>query len=231
MAAIREKIQGAGFLLGIPFLAGCMACLAYCLPGVSSILQYDRDRISSGEIWRLLTSHWAHWSAEHLLWDVVVFMILLALSFRINLKETGIVLGSASAVIPLGLYFLQPELICYRGLSGLDTALFAFVAVHLVKSLKQKGDRVGQVLVLMILAGLGLKIAFEAFVGEAFFVTRMAPNVIVVPLAHIIGAGIGLLLPILIHRVNTRFAPTTTMDLAVSATLRSLPLHQSTNLK
>ena len=191
MTALSEKIKGAGFQAAIPLLAGCLAGLVFFVPVSSTILQYDRDRIGAWEFWRLLTSHWTHWSAEHLLWDVVVFLVLLALSLRINLKKTGIVLGSACVVIPLGLYVFQPELIYYRGLSGLDTALFAFVAAHLVKSLKQKGDRVGQVLVLALLAGLVLKIAYEVFVGEALCVTQMAPNVVVVPMAHVLGSGVG----------------------------------------
>lgn len=207
MATIREKLRGAGVLPGILLLAGCVACLVFYMPGASSILQYDRDRVGGGEIWRLLTSHWTHWSAEHLLWDVVVFIALMALSLHISLRKTGIVLGSASVGIPLGLYFLQPELIYYRGLSGLDTALFAFVVVHMMKSMKRKGDRAGQVLVLTLLAGFCLKIAFETIVGEAVCVTHMAPNVVVVPSAHIIGAGMGLLLPILMRRENTGFHP------------------------
>ena len=191
MAVIQKNIRGAGFLPGIPLLAGCLACFAFFMPGTSSFLQYDRDRIESGEIWRLLTSHWTHWSVEHLLWDAAMFMVLLFVYIRRNPKRVGIMLGTSSIAIPLGIYLLQPGLIYYRGLSGLDAALFACIAVQMAKNVMERGTPSKKVLVSLLLLGLGLKIAFEAVTGQAVFVAHMAPNIVVIPLAHIIGAGIG----------------------------------------
>ena len=91
MAAIKGKIYGAGFFLIFPLLAGCLACLAFFMPGAASLLQYDRDCVEAGEIWRLITSHWTHWSAEHLVWDIVVFIALLVLSLRIDIKKAVLV--------------------------------------------------------------------------------------------------------------------------------------------
>ncbi len=192
MTAIKGKSDGAGFFLLFPLLTGCMACLAFFMPGVTSLLQYDRDCVEAGEIWRLLTSHWTHWSAEHLVWDVVVFIALLMLSLRIDPKKTILVFLLGSAGISLGIYYLQHDLVYYRGLSGLDAALFAFIAAYLVKFLNQKGNRVGRTMALLLLSCLVLKIAYEAIVGEAIWVSQMAQNVTVVPLAHVIGGGIGL---------------------------------------
>lgn len=185
-------IQGARRRAGASLLAGCIACLAFFIPAVSSHLQYDRDRIGAGEIWRLFTSHWTHWSAEHLFWDLAVFVVFFLWSLRIHARYTWILLGSASLIIPCGIYWLLPGMSYYRGLSGLDTALFVFVVMHWMRIMKQRDDRAGRILILFTLAGLGLKIALEAITGEAVCVTNMAPHVMVVPLAHVIGVLIGL---------------------------------------
>ena len=191
MAVKGGKIQGAGILWRIPLLAGIMASLAYFLPGLSTALQYDRNGIEKGQLWRFLTAHWTHWSAGHLIWDTVMFLVLLAWTLRISPKQAGLTLGISSIGIPWAIYLFQPELACYRGLSGLDAALFAYGAMHLLKSVRRDGDRLELFLVISLMAGLGIKILFEAVTGNALFVTDMAHNVIVVPLAHILGAGVG----------------------------------------
>ena len=193
MAAKDRNYTKAGAVLGIPLLAGALGFLMFICPGVSHFLQYDRDCIGNGEIWRLITSHWTHWSGEHLFWDLSVFVLLLAWLMRRDPMKTGTVLGLASLIIPLGIYGLQPDLIYYRGLSGLDSTLFAFLAIKLFSTMKREGDRGGLLLGTVLLAGLCFKIAYEAVTGNAVCVANMAPDVIVVPLAHIIGAGIGLL--------------------------------------
>lgn len=212
MNAFWIGIRGARRHAGASLMAGSIACLAFFIPEASSQLQYDRDRIGAGEIWRLLTSHWTHWSAEHLFWDGVVFMFFFLWSLRINARYTWIILGSASLVIPYGIYWLLPGMSYYRGLSGLDAALFAFVVMHLIRIMKRNEDRVGRILALIVLAGLGLKITFETITGEAVFVGNMATGVIVVPIAHIIGVGIGLLAAYSTRLANISAVPTATLN-------------------
>jgi rhomboid family GlyGly-CTERM serine protease len=192
MAATGRKLRRAGALAAFPLLAVFTACSLFMLPRVGALLQYDRQRIGDGEVWRLFSSHWTHWSAEHLFWDLAVFAVLSAWSLRISPGRTAIVLGAASGLIPLGIYWMQPGLTYYRGLSGLDAALFAFLATHLVAAMKRAGDRAGLLLVAALWAGLCLKIAYEMLTGQAVCVSNLSPGVVVVPLAHIIGAAVGM---------------------------------------
>ena len=63
----------------IPWAALVLSSLAvvlYPLPGWSAGLGYDRDAVAAGQLWRLLTGHWTHWSAEHLSWNLLVFALL-----------------------------------------------------------------------------------------------------------------------------------------------------------
>src|SRR5689334_9624999 len=71
-AATREGGAGGASLL----LAG-LAVIVWLAPaGVAEALQFDRARIASGELWRLVTCHWTHWDADHLAWDVATFVAL-----------------------------------------------------------------------------------------------------------------------------------------------------------
>ena len=46
-----------------------LAAALYALPGTAARLQYDRTAILHGELWRVLTGHLVHWSADQVFWD------------------------------------------------------------------------------------------------------------------------------------------------------------------
>src|SRR6266436_3840904 len=47
------------------------AIVVSLIPGIAPWLQYDRVAVAHGEFWRLFTSHFVHWSQEHLFWDAL----------------------------------------------------------------------------------------------------------------------------------------------------------------
>ena len=57
---------------GWPAFVVVTALAVYLLPGVGEALVYDRSAILTGELWRLVTGHWVHFSASHLFYDVTV---------------------------------------------------------------------------------------------------------------------------------------------------------------
>ncbi len=50
--------------------------------GLATAFELDRSALAAGEWWRVLTSHWAHWSTNHLIWDATALGVLLALAWR-----------------------------------------------------------------------------------------------------------------------------------------------------
>ncbi len=57
----------------------CVALIAiavYLVPGAADLLQYNRQAMAEGQWWRHLTGYVTHWNAEHLFWDVLVFIVL-----------------------------------------------------------------------------------------------------------------------------------------------------------
>ena len=101
------------------------------------------------------------------------------------------VLVAASVLIPAAVWALQCDLAYYRGLSGLDSALFVFVALTLFRHHRLRGDQVGVLLACGFLVGFVLKVTYELVAGQTIFVTGMGPGVVGVPLAHIVGATVG----------------------------------------
>ncbi len=125
------------------------------------------------------TGHLSHWSTGHLLWDLVVFVLLGAV---VELRHgraalaaviaAGVALGGAAGAL------VHPDLTAYRGLSAVDTALFAF----LLASARSPW-----------LALLALKLAVEAWLGGPLFASDMGPGVSLAIGAHLGGAVAGVL--------------------------------------
>lgn len=185
-AGLASRAAGLipALLLGLPALAPLL------WPGAARWLEYDRERIAAGEAWRVVTCHWAHWTGDHLLWDLLVFVLLAALSWRLGRARTAAALAASALLIPLALWTLAPDLGRYRGLSGLDSALFVFLAVALIRRERSAGRTGAVALLAALLLGFAAKVAFEAATGSALFVDDSAAFV-PVPLAHLVGGVCG----------------------------------------
>ncbi|HEX6810481.1 MAG TPA: rhombosortase [Planctomycetota bacterium] len=160
-------------------------------PPLAGALVLERSRLSA-EPWRLLTGHWTHWSADHLIWNVLVFGALGALmELRSRARFLACIVVSALA-ISAALVVLQPQVAHYRGLSGIDSALFAAVVVALLHDALAAGRwRTASCLVLAF-AGLLAKIVFESTTGRLLFVDAAAFTS--VPLVHAVGAMVGVVI-------------------------------------
>ena len=172
-------------------LAGT-AVLVAMLPAGATWLQYDRPAIASGELWRFCTSHWTHVSSDHLFWDVLLFVVLGVPCERHDRKEFVACVAGTAGLIGPALWVVLPRLQRYRGLSGIDSALLLLLAVtHLRPALRAR--HWGWV---AALAGVGLaflaKVGYEVVTGTTLFVNSQAGHLVPVPLAHGIGAVVGL---------------------------------------
>lgn len=128
----------------------------------------------------LVTCHLLHWSVQHFVWDALAFVALGAACAKRDLAATVITLAAAIFVIPLAVTAFAPEVAVYRGLSGLDSALFALLLVQVRSRLAWFCG----------VAFLG-KIAFEVMTGAALFASNMGEGVVAVPVAHVAGALVG----------------------------------------
>jgi rhomboid family GlyGly-CTERM serine protease len=153
-------------------------------------LVYDFNAIETFDFWRLFTCHLLHWSNEHLFWDVAVFAVLGAGCELRSLRRYAWTLILTAIAVPLCVMYWAPDVGSYRGLSGIDTALFGLFVSDLIQQRIKDRDRAGTTFYAMLLFGLFGKICFELISRENVFVsdTSFTP----VPIAHLVGAGIGL---------------------------------------
>ena len=170
------------------------AVVVFLWPGLGSLFQYDRAAIIDGEVWRVLAGHWAHYSLDHCFWDVLAFAALgVACERRNRVRFISCVITSALA-ISASVWLMLPDLQIYRGLSGIDSALFALLTVVMWSDGRQSGRPELQVIALTCLIAFLSKIGFELMTGRNVFVKAMDPGTVGVPLAHIVGALCGLLI-------------------------------------
>jgi len=160
-------------------------------PDGTELLAFDRGRISDGEWWRMVTCHWTHWSLDHLLWDVLAFTILVPLCWRAGPARLGWTIGLSSLLIPVALGLCLPAMTEYRGLSGLDSALFVLLASGLLRGAIADRDRGAILLLGLPFVAFAVKIGFEWITGQTVFAD--GGGFVPVPLAHVVGGACGVL--------------------------------------
>ena len=176
---------------GATLLAVAGTLLVFALPGAHTLLQYDRVLVAQGEWWRLLTSHWVHWTGNHLFWDLLAFAALSLAALRIaRARACGTLLG-ASVLIPGSIWLFHPGMVYYRGLSGLASALYVFVAMELLARARSDRDRFTALALWGLLVAFAAKVAYEVLTGDTLFAQPMGANVSGVPLAHLVGGTVG----------------------------------------
>jgi rhomboid family GlyGly-CTERM serine protease len=189
---LRSGWQGVRLTAAIALLA----VLAFAL-GASSWIQFDRGGIAGGQFWRLFTGHLAHWNIDHVLWDTVAFVALGVLCERIHRRRFLYCTLGAAVAISAAVWCLLPSMSLYRGLSGIDSALFALLAVQVLRDAWPR--RNWTIAGVAIGAGLAFagKVAYETYSGTTLFVDSPAAGMTPVPLAHIVGCLVGLLVGLL----------------------------------
>jgi rhomboid family GlyGly-CTERM serine protease len=129
----------------------------------------------------MATCHFTHFTYEQLAWDALVFLILGIACARRNRGAFQATLLASIIVVPIAVLAFAPNVTTYRGLSGIDSALFA-----LLLTMESRRSR----LVALCGAGFVMKLIFEMTTGATVFVS--AADFAPVPVAHLSGAIVGL---------------------------------------
>jgi rhomboid family GlyGly-CTERM serine protease len=161
------------------------------MPDAASFFELQRTRVFEGEVWRLFSCHLTHCSGEHLLWDVLTFA---ALGFICELHDRRrfiVCLFASACFVSLSIFYFHPEITFYRGLSGIDSALFGYLlVVLLVKSLRDK-NRKGMILILFFIPLFMGKTVYELVSGSTFFVSDYGAGITPLPVSHVAGFMVG----------------------------------------
>lgn len=176
-------------------------------------LEYDRARVAAGEVWRLLTGQMVHWTARMASFDLGMLLGLgIWLEVRGDRRLAVAALALGGGLTALAVHALSPDLLTYRGSSGVASALFVLAAVRIAKSPEPWSRALAITTVALFLA----KAAFESLAGQTLFAGPLPPGVRVVPLVHLLGGLAGAVVRLF---TPTRSAP----GISPPEPVRSLP--------
>jgi rhomboid family GlyGly-CTERM serine protease len=183
--------EGAKAPSRFPYLAAGLSTMAFAaivVPNLGDAWQLERDAVRAGEAWRVLTCHLTHWSADHFVWDVLTFAVLGALCESWSRTRFAVATMAGALAISASVWLGLPELHTYRGLSGIDCALFALLATLLIRERRATpAATIGS----LLLAAAFLKVTYELVTGTTLFVDGAA-GVTPLPLAHVAGGLTGI---------------------------------------
>ena len=162
-------------------------CLVLQLGGESAqdLFQFQRAGIAQGQLWRLVTAHLIHLGWSHALMNLAALgLVIYLLADGVGaLSVLGLILASSLSV-DAGLWFLQPELQWYVGLSGVLHGLLVGLLL-----LQWFGNGRGHLWLILLLS---VKLAWEGTMGPLPMTAELASGP-VVTVAHLYGTVGGVL--------------------------------------
>ncbi len=177
----------------VTWLVAVAVVAIHLVPGLPAWFESDRQAIQAGQLWRLVTGYLTHWSLDHLGWDLLMFVVLgCVVESRSRWRMVGLCLGSALA-ISAGILWWRTDIQLCRGLSGIDTALFTYVAMWTLGQAIAERNRLNGLAAGVLLMSFCGKVLYESLTGSALFADSTAAGFHVVVESHLIGAAIGML--------------------------------------
>lgn len=156
---------------------------------LTQTLVYERNLIAEGEIWRIFTGHILHTNGYHLLLNLAALFMLWALHGHFySIKNYTALFLFCSITTSFGIFYFDPTLIQYVGLSGVLHGVFVFGALMDIYA----KDKTGY----LLFVGVWFKIGHEQFYGASTDVINLIEANVAVN-AHLWGALGGLLFAVI----------------------------------
>lgn len=146
-------------------------------------LALARGAVTDGEVWRLWTGHWVHFSASHLLWNLAVLLPVGGWLEKLRPGLLGRHVLVATPLVSCAIFALEPDLQTYGGLSALATGVVVLLALH-----QFRAASAGRWVWAMVLALVAAKILAEVRFGGTGFARYDGPAVRTAWSAHVAGA-------------------------------------------
>lgn len=152
---------------------------------VTQALSLKRSAIDNGEWWRIITSQFVHLSTNHTLMNATGYIIL-CFGFRkeVTATEEMITLFISTIGVGLGLYWFNPEIAWYVGLSG---AIYGLLVSNVMIGAKKT-----PYLSAFFLFFVVTKIVYEQFFAGADRATETIIGGEIAIDSHLYGAVVGI---------------------------------------
>ncbi|MEM8666130.1 MAG: rhombosortase [Planctomycetota bacterium] len=173
-----------------------LALLVWAVPSLGSLLETNFALIGEGQWWRIWTGHLVHFDGGHLFWDLMMFVALGSVCERQHPRLFPIAWFVLATGVTLGLAMFCDGIGSYRGLSGIDTGLFVWLASERVFRSCIDRERVTAFAWLLALIGLTGKLVFETVTGQTLFVDSSGFTPLVE--AHLAGVMFGFICSLIV---------------------------------
>lgn len=172
-------------------LVGALIVGASVTEPVKAALSLQSGLGEAGKWWQALSCHMVHFGWGHFWRDGPALALLSGLIEVRSRAALLAVLGIAVWVVPAAVLLSEPEILPYRGASGLVVAAFAWLGGNAIQ--RRDADRLARLAGVLALVVLAVKIWLE--IAEGRLMEGESGEVIVVSWsAHLAGALVGLFL-------------------------------------
>lgn len=161
------------------------AIVVALVPTLQRWLVLDRAAVGTGQLWRVATGSLVHFSASHLVLDLLAVGIPGAM-LESRGRHIGGAIVLASVAVGVAVLALDPALALYGGLSGVAYALVVLAALDGATS---KG--IERAAALAVLALTVAKLWWEMRSGSFLLVHGAAGSFVPVPVSHLAGSVAG----------------------------------------
>jgi hypothetical protein len=188
------KKQNRFLIYIIPLFPVFVSIILFYIPSLAYALQFNRKEMFSCKIYLFITCHFTHWNFKHMIIDTFIFLALSYLCIFFSFKsiysiaQYFIYLLIPSILISIAVLIFNPEINFYRGLSGIDWALYFILMVQLYFAAHWLW-KTGAIIMFFLFS---LMIIYQIISKHSIFVPDMGEGVVTVPSAHIAGAISGI---------------------------------------
>jgi len=176
--------------VGVIFYPTLFLLMLVLLQTNMSLFVFDREAISQGEWWRLLTAHFTHSSTSHAFWDVLAFTGVTYYLSQYSIKQMLASVFMGIVAVDILLLSALSSLDYYCGLSGILFSPLLLICYHFLKA---NNAVVGALPLLIVCA----KIFWEVYFQNTLFVDTAWQAY---PEAHLAGLMAGFCCMAFTHR-------------------------------
>ena len=198
------KKQNRFLIYIIPIFPVLVSLIIFYIPSLTDTFQFNRKEIFFFFFYLFITCHFTHWNYRHMVIDTLVFLALsyLCISFsfksRYSIVQYFCYLLIPSILISIAVLVFNPEIKFYRGLSGIDWALYFILMVQLYFAAHWIW-KTGAIIMFFLFS---LMIIHQIISKHSLFVADMGEGIVTVPSAHIAGAISGIVCTLVYYYIK-----------------------------
>ena len=192
-----DKTETKSIISRIPIntISVLVLCIASSkVNALASLFVYDREAIFRGELWRLITSHFVHFSDTHLIYNILVFGIIGWIIEHKGYKYFKFLCLLMACSISTVLLVLKPDMAYFGGLSGIACGSILYCSLLCLRE-----PAPWRTISIFSIIFLFVKISLETYNDGSLLPYWGTLDFVPIPLSHITGSLTAIILFFLTH--------------------------------